>query len=172
MSKKAVFAVLATAVIAALVPARNFTYVGANKCQICHRTEAQGRQFPIWEASKHPLSFKALTSPQAVDAAKAMGVENPAEDPSCLKCHAPLHGQEEEIKAEGVTCEACHGPGSEYKQLSVMQDRAEAVKSGLILRGTPEAIRASCLECHESAHGMAFDFPARWEKIRHPIPGR
>jgi hypothetical protein len=172
MTKRGVFAILAAAVIVILLPARNFTYVGAKKCQICHRTDAQGRQFPIWEASKHSLSFKVLVSPQAVDAAKAMGVDTPAEDPSCLKCHAPLYGQEEEFKAEGVSCEACHGPGSEYKQLSVMQDRSEAVKSGLILQGTAEAIEVSCLRCHENAHGMVFDFPARWEKIRHSIPGK
>ena len=172
MKRKSLLATLAIAGVAAVVPGLDFTYVGAKKCQICHRTKAQGRQYPIWEASKHALSFKVLAAPQAVEAAKAMGVDNPTEEPSCLKCHAPLAGQDEEINAEGVTCEACHGPGSEYRQLSVMQDRAEAVKRGLVLHGDPEAIEASCLKCHENAHGMVFDFEARWEKIKHPIPGK
>ena len=172
MKRNGGLTILATVALAALAAGRNFTYVGAKKCQICHRTDAQGRQFPIWEASKHSLSFKVLTSPQAVDAARLTGIENPAEEAFCLECHAPLSGEEEEIKAEGVTCEACHGPGSEYKQLSVMQDRAEAVQKGLILQGTIEAIKASCLKCHENAHGMTFDFAARWDKIRHPIPGK
>ena len=172
MKKEFVIAVAAIAGIAVVGLSGNFTYVGAKKCQICHRTEVQGRQFPIWEASKHAQSFMNLTSPQTIEIAKSMGVDNPAEDPSCLKCHAPLSESAAEIKAEGVTCEVCHGPGSEYKQLSLMQERAEAVKNGLILRGTPEAIKASCLKCHQDAHGMVFDFPARWEKIRHRIPGR
>jgi hypothetical protein len=172
MSHRSAITILALAVFATLLLSGDFTYVGAKKCQICHRTDLQGRQYPIWEASRHSQSTKVLTSTQAVDAAKAMGVDNPAESPTCLSCHSPLSGQAEDIGADGVACEVCHGPGSAYKQLSVMQDREEAVKNGLILYGSPEAIKAGCLKCHETAHGLSFDFPAAWEKIRHPIPAK
>ena len=33
--------------------AQEFTYVGAAKCKICHKTEKQGKQYPIWEEGKH-----------------------------------------------------------------------------------------------------------------------
>jgi hypothetical protein len=146
-------------------------YVGAQKCQICHKTEKQGQQYPLWEQSKHSQSFAALSKPEAAEKAKTAGVTgNPAESPVCLKCHAPLCGKAPELKAEGVSCEICHGPGSEYKKLSVMKDKAEAVKNGLVLYGSPDKIKTHCLTCHANAHSTTFDFDASWAKIKHAIP--
>lgn len=155
---------------AAVLPGQDFTYVGAKKCELCHKSEAQGRQYMIWEGTRHPKSFEALTSAKAAEAAKAMGVANPAGDPQCLKCHAPLAEKAPDLKAEGVSCETCHGPGSAYRKLNIMQDRAASEKNGLILYGSPEAIKAQCMKCHENPHGIAFDFATAWEKIKHPLP--
>ncbi len=154
------------------VAAQEFTYVGAAKCQICHRTEKQGRQYPIWEAGLHSKSFTALSTPQAADVAKSMNVSNPAENAVCLGCHSPLAAKAPELKAEGVTCEVCHGPGSEYRKLNIMKDPAAAAKSGLITYPDKAAIQAQCLKCHQNAHGRAFDFNAAWEKVKHPVPGK
>src|SRR5512143_3595370 len=164
-------AVLALTLAVAL-PGQNFTYVGAQKCAICHKSETQGRQFTLWQASKHSQSFQALTSPKAAENAKAMNVSKPTEDPQCLKCHAPLCDKAPDLKTEGVTCEVCHGPGSDYRKLNIMKDKALAVKNGLILYGSPDAIKAQCLKCHENAHGIKFDFAASWDKIKHPVPGK
>ncbi len=172
MTKKLVLAVLALSLLAGLAIGQEFSYAGVQKCQVCHKSETQGRQFPIWEGTKHAKSLEALTSPKAAEAAKAMGVDKPAEDPRCLKCHAPLCAKAPELKAEGVSCEVCHGPGSEYRKLSVMKDKAAAVKNGLILYASPDAIKAQCLKCHENPHGISFDFAASWEKIKHPVPGK
>lgn len=164
-------AVAALVVLAGLVPAQDHSYVGAQMCKICHRTEKQGRQYPIWEQSKHSQAFAALSSPGAAEKAKAAGVTvNPAESPDCLKCHAPLYEKAPQLKDQGVTCEVCHGPGSDYKSLSVMKDKAEAVKKGLILYASPDAIKAQCMKCHENAHNMPFDFTTAWPKIKHSIP--
>lgn len=149
---------------------QEFTYVGAAKCKICHRSEKQGKQFPIWEESTHSKSIAALSSSEAPARAKDMGVDNPTESPECLKCHAPLFEKAPELKEEGVTCEICHGPGSAYKKLSIMKSREESVKNGLILYDSPEAIKKQCLSCHENAHGKPFDFEAKWTKIKHPVP--
>lgn len=150
---------------------QEFTYVGADKCSICHKTEKQGKQHPIWKQSRHSQSFAALTSEQAIAAAREAGMETPpAENPQCLNCHGSLFEKAPELKTEGVTCEVCHGPGSEYRKLSIMKNREEAVKNGLIVYGSPEAIKSQCLSCHEMAHGKPFDFAAAWEKIKHPIP--
>jgi hypothetical protein len=167
-------ALLALTLLIPAVPAigQDVSYVGAQKCQICHKTENQGKQYPIWEASKHSKSLEALTSPKAADIAKAMGVDDPAADPRCLKCHSPLAAQAPDLKSGGVSCEVCHGPGSAYKKLSVMKDKVEAVKNGLVVYGSPEAIKAQCLKCHETSHGAAFDFAVSWEKIKHSVPAK
>lgn len=149
---------------------QEFTYAGAAKCKICHRSEKQGQQFTIWEESTHSKSISALSSSEAPAKAQEMGVDNPTESPECLKCHAPLHEKAPELKEEGVTCEVCHGPGSDYKKLSVMKSREDAVKNGLIIYDSPEAIKKQCLSCHKNAHGKPFDFDAKWAKIKHPVP--
>jgi len=149
---------------------QEFTYVGAGKCKMCHKSEKQGQQFPLWEAMKHSKSFAALTSDKAIEVAQEAGVDNPAESPNCLKCHAPLAEKAPELKEEGVGCEVCHGPGSAYKKMSIMKDHAESVKNGMTEYGSPEAIKKQCLTCHENAHETTFDFNASWEKIKHPRP--
>lgn len=149
---------------------QQFSYVGAGKCKICHQSEKQGRQFPIWSESKHSQSFVALASEKAQPIAQELGVANPQESPKCLKCHGPLAEKAAELKAEGVSCEVCHGPGSAYKTLSIMKNKEESAKNGLILYGSPEAIKNQCLTCHENVHKKPFDFDTNWEKIKHAVP--
>jgi hypothetical protein len=149
---------------------QNSTYVGAAKCAICHKTEKQGRQYPIWQETKHSQSLAALSSPQAAEFAQQANVQNPVESPDCLKCHAPLYEKAVEFKAEGVTCEVCHGPGSEYKKLNIMKDVALAKQNGLIVYDSPDAAKKQCLTCHANAHGKSFDFTAASEKIKHNKP--
>jgi len=169
--KKTPFVIALAAVLASAALTQEFSYVGAQKCQICHRTETQGRQFPIWEASAHAKSFETLGTPAAAELARQSGLTTPAaKSPSCLACHAPLAAKAPDLKAEGVGCEACHGPGSEYRKLAVMKDKDAAVKSGLVLYGTPEKLKAGCQRCHVTDHGKVFDTDAGWAKIKHPIP--
>ena len=160
-----VLVILIAGVLIISLFSNEFTYVGAGKCKICHKTEKQGKQHPIWESTKHSKSFQALT----LEETKAKTPDAP-ENPECLKCHGPLHEKAPEFKEEGVTCEVCHGPGSAYKKLSIMKNREEAVSNGLIVYDTVEAVKAQCLTCHEMAHDKPFDFAAAWEKIKHPIP--
>lgn len=171
MKKLLILAIILAAIILVIsLFAQEFTYVGAGKCKICHKTEKQGKQFPIWEESKHSQSFSALTSEEAQEIAGQSGIDNPAESEECLKCHAPLSDKAAELKEEGVSCEACHGPGSDYKKLSIMKNREESVANGLIVYETTEATKAWCLTCHENAHNKPFDFAGAWEKIKHPVP--
>jgi len=159
-------ALIAIVIIISLF-SQEFTYIGVGKCRTCHKSEKRGKQFPIWEESKHSKSFAALTSEEV----KAQVPDAP-ENPECLKCHSPLHAKAPELKQEGITCEVCHGPGSAYKKLSIMRSREESVKNGLILYDSTEAIKTQCLTCHEMAHDKPFDFDAAWEKIKHPVPDK
>jgi len=152
---------------------KEFTYVGSTVCKQCHKAKLKGGQYVIWEQSPHSRSFAGLATDKAGEIAKSAGVADPGTNPQCLGCHAPLAVKAPEFKAEGVTCEVCHGPGSDYKKLNIMQDRAKAAENGLALfNGDPGAIQAHCLKCHQNAHGVVFDFAAGWDKIKHPVPGR
>ncbi len=172
--KKAVLLIVILFVVflAIYLAAQDCHYVGAAACKLCHKSELQGRQYPIWEASLHARSFANLGTDKAAEVGKAMGVTNPAESPQCLGCHAPLTAKAPELAAEGVTCEVCHGPGSAYRKLAVMQDKAKAAANGLAVFADAGAIEAYCLSCHQSAHGKAFDFKAAWDSIKHPIPAK
>jgi hypothetical protein len=44
-----------------------------------------------------------------------------------------------------LDCESCHGPGSEYKALSIMKDPAKAKEAGLVMPS-----REFCATCHKS----------------------
>jgi hypothetical protein len=146
-------------------------YVGARKCKDCHRTNSQGRQYPIWESSKHAQAFNNLKTEAAKTSATEAGVTGaPEQSPVCLKCHAPLAEKAPELSAEGVTCEVCHGPGSNYKKLNIMMNHDEAVKNGLIAYASTDAVKTFCLNCHANAHGKTFDFAAAWELVKHPKP--
>ena len=173
MKKASLILLAAMAVLAVAALAQAPTYVGAGKCALCHKTEKQGRQHVLWQESKHAQAFAALSTPQAATNAQALGVAKPTEDPKCLKCHAPLHDKSAELKTEGVSCEVCHGPGSDYKALTVMKNREESAKKGLILFPTPDAIKAQCLKCHENAPrpGPSISKPPG-PKIKHPVPAK
>ncbi len=148
--------------------------VGAKKCRDCHRTKSQGSQYPVWEASAHARSYAGLKTNQAREVAREAGVAGaPEAEMKCLKCHAPLAGPDSpESAAEGVGCEACHGPGSRYKKLTVMTSREKSVLNGLVVFKDAAAVKARCLDCHAAAHGRAFDFDAAWKLVRHTRPGK
>jgi hypothetical protein len=156
-----------------------FTYVGAGKCKICHKKDADGAQYPKWEASAHAKAFETLGTPEAAEVAKKAGIEgSPQEAAACLECHSTAAGlSKEELAAtkltlaEGVSCESCHGAGSGYWKKTTMQQVAdgeiEAASVGLVL---PD--EASCKGCHneKSPTFKGFDFEKYAAKIAHPIP--
>ena len=149
---------------------QEFVYVGAQRCKTCHRSEQRGKQYILWENSRHAKSYEVLFTDSAQEQAKKQNLEkHPSESPECLKCHGPLNETAPEIKAEGVTCEVCHGPGSGYKKISIMKNKEEAIKNGLIVYESAEDIKTKCRTCHQSE---TFDFDSSWEKIKHPIPGK
>ena len=147
-----------------------FTYVGAQRCKTCHKSENRGKQHNLWENSKHAKSFEVLFTDTALEEAKKQKLgKHPSESPECLKCHGPLYERAPEIMAEGVTCEICHGPGSGYKKISIMKNKDEATKYGLAVYDSVEAVKTKCQTCHQSE---TYDFDSSWEKIKHPIPGK
>ena len=171
-SVSAVFVVIFFLIIIFLM-AQDFTYVGVNKCKICHKAEKRGNQYEKWLEGPHAKSYKALSSVKAAEIAKKAGLTtSPAESSECLQCHSPLASAG--FEEEGVSCEACHGPGSEYKKLSVMKDKNLALQKGLIDLSTEEKKVTICTKCHRADnkyHEMKpFNLKEFWEKIIHPKP--
>jgi hypothetical protein len=126
-------------------------YVGAKKCRICHKDE-----FTSWMVTAHARTFERLSLTEK-------------QDPDCIGCHTTgvTPGQ---VLLEGVQCEACHGPGNDYRKTSIMKDKELAMEKGLI-----EPTAEVCERCHneDSPTFIGFDyetFVSRTEEI-HIIEG-
>ena len=152
------------------------SFIGVKSCAMCHKSEKQGQQLKIWEDSQHSKAFETLLSEKADEIAKSKGFTTKAsETEDCLKCHASgynvdasLLGKNFKVE-QGVQCETCHGPGSEYKSKKVMEDRKQAIAKGLKFYEKPEEL---CLTCHntESPTYTDFNFEEYWKKIVHTVP--
>lgn len=154
----------------------NFSYVGVETCAMCHKTEKQGSQLSIWQNSKHSKAFETLKTDKANQIAKEKGFNTPAvETNECLKCHVSGYNVDKamlgkKFKIEnGVQCETCHGPGSAYKAMKIMKDRALAVQNGLIVH---DSLEKFCINCHnaESPTYTGFNLEEYWYKIKHSVP--
>lgn len=148
-------------------------YVGADKCKTCHKAEKNGQQFKLWSEKKHAQAYKDLKSDQAKKKVEVMGVKDPLKDEKCLSCHSTAFGMKNIAASlkidEGVSCEACHGPGSLYKKITVMKDKKAAMAVGML-----EANEATCKQCHKADtpghEGKFKDFKTEFAKIAHPVP--
>jgi hypothetical protein len=148
--------------------------IGTDKCKICHKSEKSGNQYGIWAASQHAQAYTALASDAAKAVAKEKGIADPQKASECLGCHVTSAFLGKDVTAmdsysveEGVGCETCHGPGSEYKSMKVMKDREAAIAAGLQLHG-PDF----CVQCHneKSPTYKPFVYEERWKAIAHPVP--
>lgn len=141
-------------------------YVGAEKCKMCHKGELKGKVWEIWEASAHAKAYQTLV-------AKGDSSEKKAE---CVSCHTTGFGQPTGFSLADTTvnmalanvgCEACHGPGADYRSMAVMKDKEKAKAAGLIMP-TEEA----CKTCHneKSPTFKGFEYAKFYEKIAHQVP--
>lgn len=118
------------------------SYVGTNKCFICHRPQTNS-----WSESKHAQAFTDLP-------------ERYRKDGTCLKCHLTAFGEREGYIAGTdkdllmVGCEACHGPGARHAdaaQRFALADPGEEAKAEQEMRTTiVKSPRDSvCISCHK-----------------------
>lgn len=155
-------------------------YVGVKVCATCHKGKGMGHQFSRWSASKHARAYAILAKPEAKKIAELSGIPYESQESStCLGCHATgAHVEEWEkdetfYSTDGVQCEKCHGPGSEYMDAAIMKDRQAALKAGLILPTVQD-----CMGCHQvkgshvAVHKLPkLDMMQAMSDIAHPTPG-
>ncbi|NIP25657.1 MAG: beta-propeller fold lactonase family protein [Phycisphaerae bacterium] len=154
-------------------------YVGAKVCASCHQGKNMGHQFSRWLHSKHATAYAVLAKPESKKIAVLSGIpQEPQESPMCLGCHATgahveaWEKDETFFTEDGVQCEKCHGPGSEYIDAAIMVDRQAATKAGLIM-----PTERDCMGCHQvkgshvAIHKLPkLDISKALKEIAHPTP--
>ncbi len=133
-------------VVIASVASAAPTYIGADKCKLCHKL-----QYDSWSKTKHAKAFDSL---KPEDRTKK----------ECVDCHTTA----DRTDLPGVQCEACHGPGSEYKAISIMKDKAKAIAAGLKI-----PTEKDCVVCHnkKSPTFKGFNFAEAVKKVHaHKTP--
>lgn len=150
------------------------SYIGVEKCGMCHKADAKGNQLKQWQASKHAHAYHTLATKEAKEIAEKAGVKgDPQKAPECLKCHVTAFNVDKALLGEkfkmedGIQCEVCHGPGGDYMKLPIMKDKKKAIENGLMV-----PTEETCKRCHnDSAPGFkGFDFKAASKKIAHKRP--
>jgi len=158
---------------------RQPVYVGSTVCAECHEGSGMGHQYSSWLLSRHSRAYADLATPEARAMAELSGVPGePQEAMACLGCHATAADAEAWEKdptfriEDGVQCERCHGPGSEYIAEEVMRDREAAMRAGMRFLTARE-----CLLCHyEKGSHVAvhqrpqLDMEQARQTIAHPTP--
>jgi len=157
--------------------APKFKYIGASKCKMCHNKAKTGKQFSLWQERGHAKAFETLATDLSKQVAAKAGVKgDPQQAKECLVCHvtaynAPAAQKEATLTMEeGVSCEACHGPGSEYKNMKVMKDIYAGTAKGADF-GLIEPTKELCVTCHnpKSPTYKEFIFEEAVKKIAHPV---
>lgn len=164
-----------------------YTYVGSNACKKCHIKEHKS-----WAESKMGKAFEILkpgVSKEAKEKFKLDPAKDYTKDATCLKCHTtgfgkeggyaiPADGDEKAKKAaakhEGVGCESCHGPGSEY--IKVFEEITKAKRKykveELYKVGLTKIEESTCTACHNKESptidpAKPFDFAKQKEEGLH-----
>ena len=121
-------------------PPQATEYVGLTKCAACHFN-----QYKDWKTSEHRKAFDILPTKYKNDA-------------ECLQCHTTGFGRPSAVQdpstsyLSGVSCEACHGPGSHHAKFALKFVNEEITEDGLKqLRSTIHRIAVDeCVKCHVS----------------------
>ncbi|HOJ59757.1 MAG TPA: multiheme c-type cytochrome [bacterium] len=161
-------------------PAAERVYVGEKACRECHHLSGKRDQFNAWYLSKHARAYVSLAMPESLEITRLSGINvNPHESPVCLGCHATASETEEWERddpfhlEDGIQCEFCHGPGSEYMSEKIMSDREAAMAAGLKMPGED-----FCMVCHldKGSHLAVlkvkkFNYHEALKEIAHPGKG-
>ncbi len=138
----------------------NFKYIGAEGCKHCH-VKATGQfplgAYPVWQHHVHADAYQVLGLDYTIALSKRLrAIAEPQKAWQCLKCHTTAYGAAPEQLAatykdsEGVTCEACHGPGSEYAKVKHDASNPEREKLGFLKLTDIDERAQLCQKCHNA----------------------
>lgn len=138
-------------------------YVGIKRCRMCHT-----KWYESWLESSKANAFESLKPNAGAAIKKRAGLDVTKDytaDSRCLRCHSvgfgkpggyvtPTPGDKTAERharlREGVGCEACHGPGSDYIQVmrDILLEERPYRQRELLARGRQVVGEAVCLSCH------------------------
>ncbi|HEV7224538.1 MAG TPA: multiheme c-type cytochrome [Pirellulales bacterium] len=144
-------------------------FAGSKACAACHQSE-----FDVWQDTPHAKATETLTK-----------VKPPRQfDPECISCHATGWNPQEFFPyasgydslqktplMAGNGCENCHGPGAAHVAAenggdADLQTRLREALARSI-DDDKEAVRRSCMECHDIDNSPQFKFDEYWPKVAH-----
>jgi hypothetical protein len=152
-------------------------YVGAGGCRSsnCHggtsslpETQSRifGNEFATWSISdKHSRAYMVLSDARSKRMAEILKIGNVTTDKRCAVCH--VLGSPEKSLSDGVACEACHGPASDWlgSHLQVKNNSPEeltkthldSVQKGMIDTKKLDVRARMCLACHLGTGDQVVD---------------
>jgi len=153
---------LALRVVAA-GPAANYTGAGSCSSSQCHgslRPRGDGRilqnEYTVWVTKdEHSQAYAHLLEERSKIIARNLRLERPPEkEPRCLACHSLAVPDARRGRsfdpADGVSCEACHGPAEKWLGPHTTRDWTHPQSVELGMRDTKDPlVRAeTCSPCH------------------------
>ena len=155
-------ALLGLSVLAAGAASAAPRYVGVKACGVCHKSE-----YADWQRSAHGRTMELLQPGKRSKAKHNAGLdpdkdyskeENQPDKFKCFKCHTTGFNLESGFVSvestpdlAGVGCEACHGPGSEFREIHKLKmldfKRSETKAAGQTYASRGDKV---CEKCHNT----------------------
>lgn len=148
-------------------------YDGRKKCSNCHKS-----QYESWRETGHAKAMDSLAAGEKTAAKVKAGLDpekDYTEDKNCVGCHVTGFGAEGGYDIDdpdkylvGVTCESCHGPGSDYRLIhrkagERFERKAETTpRLELAEAGEDFEFAERCMSCHMNYEGSP------WAKAKQP----
>ena len=119
------------------------SYVGVEKCKLCH-----AKRYDDFQDRKFSKAWRILE------------MRNETTNPECLKCHTTGYGKPSGFIDADTTphlkfkqCEACHGPASAH-----VEDPGNAEEQKALIDYVKD--KDTCIQCHicVTTHGSSKDF--------------
>ena len=148
------------------------SYTGPGSCAAssCHgsvRPVAGSRilqtEYTTWVVQdKHANATAVLNNPVSLRMAKILGIGRPDAEQKCLTCHAldaPAEQRAKSYTAEGVSCEACHGPASGWLGPHTTRGwtHAQSVAAGMYDTKDLVLRTEKCASCHIGGSDTSVD---------------
>ncbi len=148
------------------------SYTGPGSCAAasCHgsvRPVAGSRirqtEYNTWIVQdKHAKATEVLSNPVSLRMARILGIGRPDSAAKCLACHAlnvPESDRAKSFAAEGVSCEACHGPASGWLGAHTTRNWTHEQSLALGMYDTRDVVRRTerCASCHIGSADKAVD---------------
>jgi hypothetical protein len=150
---------------------------GACAARTCHGADAASvgsvrhDEYRIWSTQDpHRNAYRALVGPRGTAIAHRLGLGEGSAWPksaagrrACLGCHAVVPDgvagtpAEDDWLADGVGCEACHGPARGWLRTHTAADRQASLRAGMVETMVPARAAERCVRCHVGTPDLRVD---------------